>query len=425
MKKTVAFFALILFLISCGGDKSDDALLMKDKAELADNVKTDKVAFYRLIKLGVRTSYSEKEAPEEFQETEKAINSLLTTINENKSLSNISIYQWIKLYRNYKKIKKFALKTDEDTYPTVLETLSTFYLSDSTNNPDKKLIEIDDWNPDLEHAALSVIVMLSKSLGKDIALYECSKTNPKDLPNSEEKALLQYHRGFLFMQEGLYYLSEDELSENIDWLNQNSDISFTTTKSFFGWQNLTDKQAHTGLHALNHLMRGIDRLMMKRAIDEERALDDLEVFISDFEELGIQDELVWCTDIYLALKRKKPERAIEKLKLLKTSDLLSDSDKNTIDEAIEYLNDRDTDKVINGVYDKVFLSKIVGKYIINVLSEIDWENVLKENNVENADKIMKTIKTLNETIENVETWTDTKKLEEKGNELLKKVKDFF
>lgn len=425
MKKIIPFLALTLSILSCGEDKSDDNLLKKDKKELASNIISDKVTLYKLAKIGIRSLYSEIEEPEEFKTTSKAINSLLATIDEKKSASDISVYQWIQVYRGYKKIKKFAFETDEDIYPTALETLNSFYSADSISKDNTQIKKINGWDSNLEHAVLSIIVMLSKDLGKDIALYECSKTNPEDLPDGEQKILLQYYRGFLFMQEGLYYLSENELSKNIEWLNNNSNISLPHTRSFFGWSNLNDNQTHIGLHAMNHLLRGVDRLMMKRDIDEERALDDFEAFVADFEKLGIQNELVWCIDIYLALKRENPEKAIEKLKLLKASDLLSNSDRDTIDQAIEYLNDRDTDKVLNGVYDKVFLSKIVGKYIINVLSKIDWEKVLEENNVENADKIITTVNTVNETINNLESWTDTEKLKKKGNELLKKAKDFF
>ena len=141
---------------------------------------------------------------------------------------------------------------------------------------DKK-IEVQN----MEHAALSMIVLATRDLGQPFALYECAKTQPELLPDTEIKTLLEFVRGFLFFSNRLYYLSEDGFSRNIQWLDKNETVPMPYTKAFFGWSHLNDTQTHTTFHSLNYLFRGFDRLKMERKIDQERALEDFEKFLLD------------------------------------------------------------------------------------------------------------------------------------------------
>jgi len=267
------------------------------------------------------------------------------------------------------------------------------------------------------HALLSGVVMLSRDFGKEISLYECSKTNPDLIKGGEIKALMQYYRGFLFFDKGLNYLSENEFSQNINWLNENPSADLSYTKAVFNWASTTDQQCHTGFLSMNHLFRGFDRLMMDREIDEQRALEDFEVFLKGTNELGLNNEATWGIETYLYLKKEEHEKAIASLNKLKTSDLLSSKEKRSIDESIAYLKDRESGKVLNGVYDKYFLSKVITKYMFAVLTDVEWKKILKDQDIPYTDEAFKTIDAFKIFVKNMEQYTSGEQLKEVGKGL--------
>ncbi|WP_238568321.1 hypothetical protein [Algibacter lectus] len=189
------------------------------------------------------------------------------------------------------------------------------------------------------------------------------------------------------------------------------------TRALFQWGNLNNEQTHIGIHSLNHLFRGFDRLMMEREIDEKRALEDFEMFLKDTKKIGLDNEIVWSVESYLYLKNEDNEKAIAALTKLKTSKLLSSGDKERIDESIEYVKNRKPGKVLNGVYDKYFLSKIATKYMFSILAQVDWKKVMKEQNVPHTDEIFKTIDNLKVFLENMEKYSSTENLKQTGDEI--------
>ncbi|WP_123803305.1 hypothetical protein [Flavivirga aquatica] len=191
----------------------------------------------------------------------------------------------------------------------------------------------------------------------------------------------------------------------------------------FRWNNLNNQQTHLGFHSLNHLFRGFDRLMMERDIDEKRALEDFEIFLKDAKEIGLDNEIIWSIETYLYLKNEENEKAVASLSKLKTSKLLSSNEKEKIDESIEYLKNRKSGKVLNGIYDKYFLSKIATKYMFSILSQVDWKKVLKEQNVPHTEDMFKTIEVLKEFIENLNKYSSTDNLKKTGESLWNKAKE--
>ena len=433
MRKVI--FVFILILCSCSTeDKTDEALLEKDKQTLIENLDAGKVAGYKFGKILIRASakrdstfYSQDGTEIDAEGFLKFKSNLDNTFKKLEKLSEneeLSILEYISIYRDYKKMQDFIMETDEDLFPTLTEALNNTYGEVSKNEPylagaKKKEAEA------FEHAILSAIVLLSKDLGKEVALYECSKTQPEFLADSELKTLIQYYRGFVFFEKGLHYLSEDEITRNINWLDKHQDVDLPLTRSMFKWGNLDNKQTHIGFHSLNHLFRGFDRLMMDREIDEDRALEDFEVFLSDSKKLGVDNEVVWSIETYLYLKNEDNEKAITSLQKLKTSAFVSSGDKANIDESITYLKNREPDKVLNGFYDKYFLSKIATKYIFSILSAIDWEKVLIENDVSHTIEIFEMIETLKTLSQKIDDQLSGKALEEAGQSLKEKSNSLF
>ncbi len=428
MRYQVFVLLLLLFCISCSDEnKTDEELLKRDKKELQESLDSFKTLPYKFCKILLRSSAEKDTISPEF----KAFKGELDKVNQLlkydiKDPDNLSLSDYVALYRVYTETKSFVRKTDEDIFPTVTDALHVLH-SDSTTkqtyvcSTGEKKIFVEN----MEHAVLSAIAILSKDLGKEVALYECMKTQPEVLPDSEIKTLLRYFRGFLFFEKGLYYSSEEEISGNIDWLNENPDIDFELTRSIFGWPTFTNSLTHTGFHAFNHLFRGFDRLMMDRSIDEERALEDFEIFLTDSKKIGLDNEIIWAIETYLYLKHEKHDEAIVALAKLKTSPLLSSRERKTIDQSIIYLNNREADKIANSVYDRYFLSKIATKYMIAILAQVDWEQVLKDQNVPHTEEMFATIENFQQHINRLNKYASVDNLKDAGEGIKEKGKAFW
>lgn len=419
MKKTVLLF-FVLLSISCSDENKTDAeLLERDRKELKESLDSYKISPYKFGKILVRSSVAKDTISNEFLSFKKDLNKIFNkvvkyNIDDKESLS---VLDYISIYRHYKKMENFIMNTNEDVFPTLTDAFNVIYGDSISKKRPFFTGKAKESIQNIEHSVLSAIVILSKDLGKEISLYECTKTKPHLLPDSEIKTLLQYFRGFLFFEKGLYYLSEDEITRNIEWLNKNTKVALPYTKAMFKWGNLSDKQAHIGLHALNHLFRGFNRLMMDRTIDEERALEDFEVFLKDAKEIGLDNEVIWSIETFLYLKNEKKEKAIASLTKLKSSSLLSSTEHKNIEESIEYLKNRESNKVLNGIYDKYFLSKIATKYMFSILSKVDWKTLMEKQNVPYTKEIFKTIEKVQDLLNNFDTYTSTEQLKKTGENL--------
>ncbi|WP_299680998.1 short-chain dehydrogenase [uncultured Dokdonia sp.] len=423
MRTCLLFFFTFILSISCSNkEETDIQLLEKDKKQLVESLDAYKVSSYKFGKILIRASIAEDTISKDFQDFKTNFQEIFDILMKHDHLeeSSLSILDYIKLYRDYKKVEGFIIETDEDIFPTLTEVFMYTHGGSTTQQPiyfeEEKKINIQN----TEHAILSAIVLLSKDLGKEISLYECSKTNPESLPDSEIKTLLQYYRGFLFFDKELYYLSENEITRNIHWLNKNKEINLPYTRALFQWGNLDNQKTHTGLHALNHVFRGFDRLRMDREIDEKRALEDFAIFLEDANQIGLNNEITWSIETYLYLKNEEHEKAISSLTKLKASTLLSSKDKNNIDQSIEYLKNRESGKVLNGVYDKYFLGKIATKYMFSILSQVDWKKFLEEQEVPHTNEMFETIDRLKKFLEDFDTYTSAEQLKESGEKLRNK-----
>lgn len=425
MKKLKPLLIILLILFSCSQEeKTDQILFEKDQQKLLEHLDNFKVSIYKFIKVSIRAgALKDSISPEliAFQNQTKKLNLLLSK-SESKQLS---FKDYLELYRTYKATKAFIEENDEDNFPTILEAIRENNQDSANKNKpflqgEEKIIAQNS-----EHAMLSVFSLISKDLGKEIALYECFKTKPDLLPDGEIKALLQFLRAFVFLDKKLLYLSENELTQNINWLNKNPDADWNYTGLIFGW-GISDKQKiHSSFHALNHLLRAFDRLQMERKKDEEKALQDLEIFLDDSRKIGANNEITWAIEAYLYIKKENPEKAIIALTKLKNSPLLSQNEQNAIKESIKYLENRESGKTLNGIYDKFFLTKIASRYILNQLAEVDWKSILEENNVPYTKEIFENIEQLNELISKLNEYAKAEKLKEKGSKLWNAGKDLL
>ncbi|RZK67245.1 MAG: short-chain dehydrogenase [Pedobacter sp.] len=431
MKNLIILVCAVL-LSGCSKEQTDKALLDLDKQRLEENINYDKIVFYKFAKIAIRSNAVLDTNNADYKKFSSQTRNIMNTMHQlDTNKKSISVMEALQLYNDYRKVKTLVKNTDEDIFPGLIEGFNVMYgapkVDLKTINPVEKIR-----TQNIEHAILSMAVLTTRDLGQPFALYECSKTQPEFLDDSEIKTLLEFVRGFLFFGTNLFYLSEDGLSRNIKWLDKNEDIALPYTKAFFGWRNLSDEQTHIAFHGMNYLFRGFDRMRMERKVDEERSLDDFDFFVKDMNKLGLQTELVWIVDAYLNLKRENPEKAVPALEKLKTSPLFSEAEREAIQKTIDYVKNRDADAALKGVYDKTFMAKLASKYMISVLSKIDWEKVLRENKVPHTAEIFAGINKFKAMSNAVSQYTQAttiengkKEITKKGSELLEKAKNLW
>jgi len=430
IEKLSGFILAIFMLFSCGQEKTREELLTDDKVKLSEAIDGYKVNKYKFLKICIRSFRLEDTTMTEFvkfkEETDATMNLLMNMDVE----ESVSVTDCIKLYRAYSRMSKVLEKTDEDVFPLAIESLALLYKDSAKQVAPLMKGEEKAFYQSVEHSVLSALTSIN--MGQDIALYEASKTNTQLLPKSEEKALLSYFRSLLFIQHGLYYLAEVELNSNIAWLESGKKVNLPVTRSFFDWGNLQNRQVYDGFHAMNYLVRGLDRLSMPREIDNELGLDDLEVFLTDAEKMNLQNELVWGIEAFFYLKRDQPDKAIVALKKMQTSQILSSDEQVVISKSITYLKNRETSNVLSSTYDKVFITKVALKYIFLTAEKVNWEKVLKDNNVPHAKDVIAMFNKMKVVNDKIELYTDeqiiddvTEDLKEKGSELFDKAKEIL
>lgn len=133
MKIKFITLVLLALMISCSDEnKTDKELLEKDKIALKENLDSYKVATYKFGKILIRASAEKDTISTEFQsfksDLDRIFNKVVTYDIENPE--HLSLLDYISIYRDYKKMEDFIMKTDEDIFPTLIGAFNVVYGED-------------------------------------------------------------------------------------------------------------------------------------------------------------------------------------------------------------------------------------------------------------------------------------------------------
>ncbi len=424
MKKIILYTSLALLFGCSNDDETDQAMIDKDLEALRSDLDAEKVIAYKFCKIMMRASAERDTTSQQHKEFKKELDENFQRLMQLDKTKQLSVMDYLAIYKDYQNMRGYIVDTDEDIFPTLRESIPSVY-----GNPANNVVfltgKAKQTSENQEHALLSALVLFSKDLGKEIALYECAETSPDLLEDSEFKSLMLFYRSFLFFDKGLYYLSESEATKNINWLNENPKADLKMTRSFLSWTKLNKDETRLAFLSMNHLFRGFDRMMMDRKIDEERSMQDFEKFIELSSQLGISNELTWSVETYVHLKKGENDKAIASLKKLEKSKLLSTADKQIVTESIRYLQNKQPGKVLNGVYDKLFITRIASSFVYNHVASINWEPILVKEKVPYAHKVMGTVNTLKTVSSSIEKHTSGESIEAAGKEIKEEGKSLW
>ncbi|MNU76778.1 hypothetical protein D3C71_663380 [compost metagenome] len=428
--KKLFYLAFLFLLISCSSEKTDEELLEQDRIALNENLTSGKVVPYKFVKLMFRGYASDNTNSAEFKTFKKESDGLVEKIMKLDRADEISMKDYWAMYQIYTKMDDFVSKTDEDQFPTLVDAFNKHWNGTKSTHFFKNKAKLEQ--EAREHAVLTIVAMASRSLGSEVALYECAETDLDRLPDSELKGLLHFLRGFVFLEKKFYYLSENEYTSNLKWLKKNKDLDLSFTMNCLKLEHLDKKESHIAYRGMNHLFRGVDRLMMERDIDHERAIEDFEQVLKDCKALKIDNELVWSIDVYVQLEKGNKNKAITSLNKLKKSKLLTDEDREIINESITYLKKDDPETVSKDLYDKVFLLKIASAFVYNRMQDVNTSKLIKSRAIPNASKIARKAAMLESIVDQIDRFNNgetlkevTDKAEKEGESLLNEAKELI
>ncbi len=414
MKKYIWFSSLAVILISCS-EKTDEQYLKLEKTELQERLESNTVLFYKLFKIMLRAKDAKNIPPA--PHLAKVSNELLEAIDTTHDHSiDVSVQDMALAYKEYNTLRDFALTTNEDTFPTVLET---FFMQGTNPTHPAGFASTFGWDNNLEHMALSTVATSARRT--EPALYESSMLNTDGEKEAERRCLYRLQKGLVFIAESFPYLSEQEFTKNHQWIeSEGKTYSYTFFRSLFPTANATPTTAYHSVHGINLIGRGLSRIKMDRESKTDLALADFEGFLQDAKTIGLDDELVWLVTTYIALERGDNLTAIENLKKLEKSPLFSAADKEVLHAGIDYLQAKEAAKASNLISDKVFMVKMCVQYFAVQLKKIDWEKQA------GSHPEVKTLLTYHEKvqqqIEKAQTMANVDNLKEQGSSLLEKAK---
>ncbi|WP_420571206.1 hypothetical protein [Kordia sp.] len=420
MKKytfTSTLFVIIFMLQSCSFLTSEETetqnvvQIEREQKELDESVYSYKVLLWKYLKMSQKSTYITEDTHADLLPMKtkfSKISNVLNAYNNQTMMEELSAFDYVDIYKDFNETKEYIKTTDEDIMPSYSE----FY---NTENTALSAEEISN-KRSMEHMMFAGLSLLSRDAGREIALYEASKIDMDNVTESETKCFYRLFRGFLFFEKGLNHLSEKELTANINWIENTPNADFRSVLGPYS-ESLTQQQAYEYMLSTNYLIRGLDRLFIGGETTEKAVQEDFQGFLTQMEKLGIQTEVTAAIETYVNLKNENSAEAIQSLSKLKQSKLLSDKERATIDEAIVYLQERESGKVLNTIYDKYFLSKIVTKYSWNVISEFDWKKFTENNTDSYSDALLEKIKTAQTYVENISKYTSEEGIKETGEQL--------
>lgn len=261
----------------------------------------------------------------------------------------------------------------EDRYPTLLENY--VYLS----NPTQPLVlPITVYSSSTEHVLLMGVWMGSRKAPAEFSLYEANLFDPEQTPLFMAKVAGLLARSLVYYDNEYYYLAEQSSDHYITTVEKDQN-AVPPDFLFFPQSVLTyknEKSAYYQVHGMGMVMRGLCRRKIEK-LDE--SLDDFEQFLSDMENAGVDNEMVWLVGSIVALQREDSEKAIAYLSKLDQSPLFTFEEKKQITLLKDYVTEQHHEKALIGIDSKVFVVKILYFYAKKNLENNKTLNALKQN----------------------------------------------
>jgi hypothetical protein len=354
----------VLFLVSCGGSDEDPLLLEKKAMEKmqAEN----KVEFYRAFKVALR-SYAVDSTEPGFAEARKALlgtagNALHVMDSASAAKTNL-----LEMASNAKALydaKDVLLKTDEDSLPTILESIFAVGGKGLATSKDNSLFS--GFGEDEEHLFLGATYYVSHKVPKSFMLYEIYRVHDERLSSTEMRIGSKLLKSIAWIENKWPYHAELAANEYIALFdNEKSYLLSSPLPSIDTAATPTPEKSWHQWRAIGYALLGAAHMQMEDKEKQESAYDDFALFLKDAEAGGLDNELTWTIGAVVAVKGEDKEKALGYLSKLETSKILSAEEKEAATSIKKYVEKRDNESALNSIYDKLAIAKIAGSYAVH------------------------------------------------------------
>jgi hypothetical protein len=367
----LSWFAVALLLLSACGWFSCESPIERERRELQEAGESTESVVYRGLKVTMRSAPIDPDAgPADASATKIRVltQSMLQRMakGEQSEEPAMTAADYVLLAKEFYELRDELRTTDEDEYPTLLAQLAGARGNGGA---------VPAWyGPDWEHLVLAMLWVASQKAPPGIVIYELGELDPEGIDVDGVRLAARLLRSVAFLQRGWPWLTDEEATAYLDDLAAHHDEIVAFTR-MFGGATQPDDVVYAQWHAPGVLVRGLARHQKEQ---EDLALDDFDAFMDDAETMGLDNEGVWLIGAYVGIKREDRERALTNLRKLEHSELLGGKEKALVAQAIEAVENRDPASAFNAITDKVLIGKIVGTYVLRVLSEVDWRAELEK-----------------------------------------------
>lgn len=332
--------------------------------------------------------------------------------SETSELSITHIYEFSKeLY----KMKDKTQHLNEDDYPTFLEVIAhgKRVTSGETLNYPKP------WTNSLDHWAFA-LMMEARTIFNSWKTYELEKVDINELVTTDFKSMASLHKGIDSLRNGWFFLADQSFTRSITELNKDN-FSLASSTEILVNEQLIDgftaqQQTKLVLRATSYLMRGWAREQSEDEDLSKQASDDVELALKDFNQLGIDNELVWSAESYLYIKKEDTERALISLNKLSNSEMLSAHEKELIEDTKTHLKNREPDKAMNFLTDKIFMYRLGFSYAYAYAEQVEWVAILSK--TEEGRDILNKFNRLESAIKTAKEYLSLEEVKNKSKSLL-------
>jgi hypothetical protein len=356
--KYILYLLLFVSIFSCG--KSDDDLRKIEQKKMMEQLDNTKIQLYKSMKIALRSTAIVGQNPEldnarknMFALVGNVLGTASSAIDKDET-TNVNPLEVIQLAKSIYDEKETLLKTNEDSLPTLLGNI--FYVfTQSTKITNSSYLPIT-YNNNHEHIILSLLWQITPSAPKDFAMYEVYKSDEKDIEDVSLKLVYQLTKSFVLLNNEYYFHSLDKCNEYLDYMEKNKQlISQTPVISLTEGSAMAREQSYYQLHGMGLIIKALDENKLGK---KKESLDGMELFLSDMEKGGLDNELTWLTSSYVFISKEEFDKAIPSLQKLEKSNLISEPEKKSITELLGFIKSRKKDSALNLFTDKLAFSKI-------------------------------------------------------------------
>ncbi len=300
-----------LLLQSCKFFKKKEDPLVKEQKEMDALLQEKKIAFYKTVKITLRSSGSNATEDPEFIKARDAMwASLETVVHAADTIDGKHVLDAGKELLNntkaFNNAQAIILKRDEDVYPTILENVLRNDVR-YANNVGAKTFFVNKYSASVEHVFLASIATASQKAPLAITLYETSLVKENDIKLPDMYLLHYLNKQINCIKGKWYYNGEKAFDTYTSYFDKNKLALGKTLSNFDNTNTLNSENITHSYHGLGMLCGA---LIKEKLGKTPESINCLESFLKeDASYMGADKQVTDFLLLYVAIRKKDYDKA--------------------------------------------------------------------------------------------------------------------